>query len=58
MENKISIDRDEVSWVVVVEGDIVHEANTKEKAKEWAEKNSVQPDRIASKAPIEAPIRL
>lgn len=58
MTNEISIDRKDVSWVVVKDGVIIHEASSKEDAKAWAEDQDIQPDRIASKAPLEAPIRL
>lgn len=58
MKKEVSIDRTDVSWVVVVDGEIVHEAASKERAKNWAEENDTEPDRIASKAPLEAPIRL
>lgn len=58
MTNSVSIDRADVSWVVVKDGDIIHEDDTKEDAEAWADEEGIEPDRIASKAPLEAPIRL
>lgn len=55
-DSEISLE--DVTWLVVVDGEIQHEADTKEAAKEWAEENGVEPDRIASKLPLNPPIRL
>lgn len=52
------IPKSSVKWLVIVDGDIIHEADTKPEAKEWVETEGVTPDRIASKIPLEAPIGL
>lgn len=47
----IRISRDDVYWVVIVDGEQVHAADTKERAREWAEQRGVDPDRIAAAIP-------
>lgn len=52
------ISKEDVTWVVVVNGEIVHEAESKSKAREWADETETDPDRIASKVPLDVPIRI
>lgn len=49
----MNLSKEDISWIVIVDGEILHEADTKEKAMQWAEKENVEPDRVASKIPMD-----
>lgn len=54
----MNISKEDITWVVIVDGEIRHEADTKEEAVQWSEKEEVEPDRIASKVPWDGYIRI
>lgn len=47
-----------ITWVVIEDGETIHEADTKAGAQEWVDANGVDPDRIASKARMRKPLYL
>lgn len=52
------ITEDDITWVVIVDGEVCHEATTKDTAREWAETQEIEPDRIASKSQLKTPFHL
>lgn len=50
--------KEDISWVVIVDGEHRYEADSKAEAEEWATEHGIEPDRIASKGPLNTPLYL